>query len=504
MKYYTNYSSKLLYSLLILSLFFYSFPKAFAQGGSNFQVECGDGQRVDFITEGMYGETSHNFNIVSLVNDTDFDEDYVVKLDLIAYYKGNSGSPATVDFTINGTTQTANSTQDPGTKGAFYYKTTFTFGTPTTVTQFTVDPAGSATSIRSAVAYIFSEPPNFQGAFAGELGVVTSLYCCGSGINDLIPDGNNDDCVQELFTIPESATDRDITLKFAFSEFTPDGRASYVKLTPVGAGGYTPVEQYFTVQNAGDEAAIGTVNLPNVPAEVTQIDILVCSRSSASNPGGVNGQSAVYAGVYIDASETCLAECPSNLGTIVQPTCGESNGQIPVDVSTGPDGDYTYTLTPSSGAPTVVNTTSKTHTFENLAAGTYTVLVEGPFSCEDEFDVTLTNDNSGGCSSCNLAITGVSNSSCSNGSVSIDVTVSWSEAPAGENIEVKVGSTIQTVNVSSASSSATVQFTVSGNGLANNIITAQFENGTCYDSDGGTYNAPCCPNGCEEVTINKK
>ncbi|MFK7903573.1 MAG: hypothetical protein AB8B69_00535 [Chitinophagales bacterium] len=504
MKNYTSHRSALLYFSLIVFFSLFSFSNLYAQGGSNFEVECEDGTRVDFLTDGMYGDATKNFNIVTLIDDTSFDKDYVTELQLIAYFKGTSGYPATVDFTVNGTTQTANASQDAGTKGATYYKTTFTYSSPTAVTTFAVDPAGTATSIRSVVAYVFSEPPAFQGAFAGQLGVVTSLYFGSGTINDLIPDGNNDDCVQELFDIPESATDRDITLKFAFSEFTPDGRASYVKLTPVGAGGYTPVEEYFTVQNAGDEAAIGTVNLPNVPAGVTQIDILVCSRSPASNPGGVNGQSAVYAGVFIDASETCLAECPSNLGTIVQPTCGENNGQIPVDVSTGPDGDYTYTLTPSAGASTVITKTSKTHTFQNLAAATCTVLVEGPFSCEDEFTVTLTNDNSAGCSSCNLAITGTSNSSCSNGTVSIDVTVSWSEAPAGENIEVKIGSAVQTVNVSSPNSSATVQFTVPGNGAANNIITAQFENGTCYDSDGSTYTAPCCPNGCEEVTINKQ
>lgn len=504
MKNYTSYKPILLYFSLILFCTLFSLSNLYAQGGSSFQVGCEDGERVDFITEGMFGETSHDFNIVNLINDTDFDEDFVTKLELIAYFKGNSGSPATVDFTVNGTTQTANSTQDPGTKGAFYYKTVFTFATPTTVTEFTVDPAGSATSIRSAVAYVFSEPPAFQGAFAGQLGVITGLYCCGSNINDLIPDGNDDDCVQELFDIPESATDRDVNLKFAFSEFTNDGRASYVKITPVGASGYTPVEQYFTVQNAGDEAAIGTVNLPNVPAGVTQVDILVCSRSSASNPGGVNGQSAVYAGVFIDASETCLAECPTNLGTVIQPTCGDSNGQIPVDASTGPNGDYTYTLTPSVGAPTVINTTNKTHTFQNLAPDTYNVLVEGPFSCEDEFDVTLTNDDTG-CTSCNVSITGVSNSSCNNGTVSIDVNVAWSDAPVGENIEVKVGSTIQTINVTGgATSPSTVQFIVSGNGAANNIITAQFENGACYDSDGATYTAPCCPNGCEQVTIQKQ
>jgi len=503
MKNYTSHRPVLLYFSFILFSSFFSFSNLYAQGGVNFQVECEDGERVDFITEGMFGETSHDFDIVSLINDTDFDEDFVTKLDLIAYYKGTSSFPATVDFTINGNTQTANATQDSGTSGATYYKTTFTFGSPTTVTSFTVDPAGGATSIRSAVAYIFSEPPAFQGAFAGQLGVVTSLYCCSGTINDLIPDGNDDDCVQENFNIPESASDRDITLKFAFSEFTDDERNSYVRITPVGAPTYTPVEAFFNDQNAGDEAALGTVVLPNLPAEVTEVEILVCSREAASNPNGENGQSAVYAGVFIDASEACLAECPTSLGTVIQPTCGDSNGQIPVDVSTGPDGDYTYTLTPSSGAPTVVNTTSKTHTFQNLVAGTYTVLVEGPFSCEDEFSVTLTNDNSG-CSSCNLAITGTSNSSCSNGTVSIDVTVSWTEAPTGENIEVKIGSTVQIVNVSSTNSSATVQFTVPGNGAANNIITAQFENGTCYDSDGSTYTAPCCPNGCEEVTINKQ
>ncbi len=109
-------------------------------------------------------------------------------------------------------------------------------------------------------------------------------------------------------------------------------------------------------------------------------------------------------------------------------------------------------------------------------------------------------------SGCEISITGVSNSDCSNGSVSVDVTVSWINALTGENIEVKIGGSVQTINASSGvSSPATVQFIVPGNGLHNNIISVQFENGTCYDSKGTTYNAPCCPNeDCEQVSIQKQ
>ena len=359
-----------------------------------FVFECDEGVRVDMITEGMYNQSTHTFNVVNLINDPEFDENFVTKMEVIAYYKGTSGFPNSVSFVVNGTTQTAYPQQDPGTKGATYYRTVFFFNSPTTVTTFTATPS-SGTKIRSVVAYVFSEPTDYEGAFSGQLGQITSLYCCGSNTNDMINDGVPDDCVEETFSVPPAADTRDINFEFAFSEFTNDGRNSYVRLTPVGVPSYTPAEAWFNVQNAGHEAAIGEITMQDVPAYVTEIEVLVCSRGSAANPNGKNGQSAVYAGVFVDASETCLASCSTVLDPVIQPSCGEDNGSITVQVG-GPDGDYTYTFTPPTGSPIVVTTSSKTQVYNDLAPGTYQLSVEGPFSCEDFFEnITLENTQVG-------------------------------------------------------------------------------------------------------------
>jgi len=111
---------------------------------------------------------------------------------------------------------------------------------------------------------------------------------------------------------------------------------------------------------------------------------------------------------------------------------------------------------------------------------------------DDSWDLGINGANLAGC---NLAISNVTVSPCvNNGGVaeaSVDVTLSWTGAPSGENIWVSTGMQSDTIDIMGGATSPTViQFTVLADGSTNVPIFASFSGGLCVDSDGDSYNAP--------------
>ena len=103
------------------------------------------------------------------------------------------------------------------------------------------------------------------------------------------------------------------------------------------------------------------------------------------------------------------------------------------------------------------------------------------------------------CNSCTLNITNVSTGTCdpATNTHTLDVEVTWSDAPTGELIEITTGGTTLTIDPATATSPATVQFTVPADGSTGNAISAAFDGGTCSDTDGDTYDAQSsCENAC--------
>ena len=100
---------------------------------------------------------------------------------------------------------------------------------------------------------------------------------------------------------------------------------------------------------------------------------------------------------------------------------------------------------------------------------------------------------------CALNITNVSTGVCdpATNTHTLDVEVTWSDAPTGELIEVTTGGTTLTIDPTTETSPATVQFTVPADGSTGNAISAAFDGGTCSDTDGDTYDAQSsCENAC--------
>ena len=109
---------------------------------------------------------------------------------------------------------------------------------------------------------------------------------------------------------------------------------------------------------------------------------------------------------------------------------------------------------------------------------------------------------------CSINITNVNVSPCvNNGGIpeaTVDVTVTWSGAPPGENIMVTIGDETKIIDVIGGTTSpAVAQLTVIANGTTGNDIYANFSGGLCLDADGDNYDAPSqcteiCGNGLDE------
>ncbi len=107
-------------------------------------------------------------------------------------------------------------------------------------------------------------------------------------------------------------------------------------------------------------------------------------------------------------------ECEGNISiqstVLSDSNCGLSNGSFEI-IAAGGTGDYTFSLNNSSPQTSAV--------FNNLEAGTYTVLVTDALSCTNEVSVTIANLDG-----VNASISAVTDSDCDNpdGTITIEAT----------------------------------------------------------------------------------
>ncbi len=129
----------------------------------------------------------------------------------------------------------------------------------------------------------------------------------------------------------------------------------------------------------------------------------------------------------------------------------------------------------------------------DASSGNVTANFQTTTTCTSSTPYTLP----GPCSpSCSLTMT-VNEGNCyldgsGNSLVDVEVSVSWSSAPTGENIDVTLGGNTQTIMVGSSSGTGSTTFTVAADGSSGNVTAAFNPTSTCNNT------APyALPNACD-------
>ena len=202
-----------------------------------------------------------------------------------------------------------------------------------------------------------------------------------------------------------------------------------------------------------------------------------------------NGCTATTSGIVNENPVINISEVSST-----DPTdCSVNDGTVTVTASGG-SGSLEYSINSTNGVDGIWQ---GSNVFGSLAAGSYTVWVRNTDdSCPLAYASNPVVLNAFPGCSCTLNITNVSTGTCdpATNTHTLDVEVTWSDAPTGELIEVTTGGTTLTIDPTTETSPATVQFTVPADGSTGNAISAAFDGETCSDPDGDTYDAQqACP-----------
>jgi hypothetical protein len=159
-------------------------------------------------------------------------------------------------------------------------------------------------------------------------------------------------------------------------------------------------------------------------------------------------------------------------------------------------GGTTYAWSgPSAFSSTLQNPSRASAT--TAMAGTYTVTVTDASGCTATASRTVVVPT--------LSISAVSVSPCINHPLqdvaNVSVTLTWTNAPSGDDIKVTINNKIEYISVSSGlTSPQTIVFVVPANGANNNNITAAWVNASCTAT--ATFNAPAACSSdaiCEKV-----
>ncbi len=114
----------------------------------------------------------------------------------------------------------------------------------------------------------------------------------------------NHSCIEETINIGTSGTDRDIEVIVPVHEKANDNREVVITASSLDNSGnvVNTVSQTFTAQNAGNEAAIYSLTLPNVNQNFDRIKLKVCSPD-------VNGASVGLSAVAVSTENSCASLC---------------------------------------------------------------------------------------------------------------------------------------------------------------------------------------------------
>jgi hypothetical protein len=195
-------------------------------------------------------------------------------------------------------------------------------------------------------------PYTYQGAQNGD------ILASGDGYLIVITDAIG--CQTSFVGIVDSCSGNSCTTSASVSATAPSCYGSADGLLSVNVAGGTPPYAYAWSDGPSDPARI------NVPAgiyTVTVTDLMGCQTTLADTLAGPAQITAI----------------PSS---IVQPSVGESNGSIILDI-TGGSGSFTFVWT-KNGAPF-----STTKDLINAPAGTYNLVIQDAHNCSVSFNYTL-------------------------------------------------------------------------------------------------------------------
>ena len=169
----------------------------------------------------------------------------------------------------------------------------------------------------------------------------------------------------------------------------------------------------------------------------------------------------VFSGLYtVDSTSNFTADT-----YVTGTTCGEDNGTIYVEVTTGGTGLYTYSIIKSDGTgnQTATNTGTSSYTFNNLSSGVYTVTVEDQSGCEEVDYVTVNSSQN-----VNFILIPTNSTNGSNGQIYANIfegtppfTLVWSS-----NVNGQTGTTVSNL---SAGTYSLIVTDASGCTLSNSI-----------------------------------
>ena len=270
---------------------------------------CASGKDVDIIGKGIKGKS---FNAINFANSGEI---YKIVVEVV-YKGGNPGASINI-ADASGNSYTAYRKSVAGSSGAWVYRAILPSTSAVTYSVAFADKQNA----QSMMAYAFR---NISTATES-----SGVFIENGGYNNI-----------RTFSIPinSASFSRDVMLEIPVSELTLDGR--YLKIS--ANAGSESAETIESITSLPDGCCYKSFNLtiPNVPGNVTSVDIAIDSRNY-QNGMAVKGQSWVAAG---------MVKVTSNCNSCDDFTFG---GEIGVDkeicVNTSP-GPFTSISLPSGGS----------------------------------------------------------------------------------------------------------------------------------------------------------
>ena len=210
----------------------------------------------------------------------------------------------------------------------------------------------------------------------------------GNGYSNILM-GRHGYCdVQTIsLAIPTANAPRDVNITVPISEVTDDGR--YLTLTATSnTGSATDTETIYGSDPSLGECCLAVIelNLTNVPANSTVINIDVIS-DAANNPNGTGcGQSWDISGTFFFEYECPCTAVTANAGPN-KTVCANVNPDVVITGSaSGGTSPFTYSWSPTTGLdnPNIAQPTASPTT-----TTTYTLTVTGDDGCTDTDDVIV-------------------------------------------------------------------------------------------------------------------
>ncbi|WP_341227824.1 SdrD B-like domain-containing protein, partial [uncultured Arcticibacterium sp.] len=224
---------------------------------TDWSYSCAEGKRMDVYGQGIKGQTTSTINIPNASN--------INRIYAEVIYKG--GNPGS-SITIQGKTA-QRTTPVGGSSDVYVYRAELSAASSVTYTN-----SSSTSNLQSLVLYVERNVVGFQSS---------GVFAKRSGYND----------VQTInMSIPTSSSSRNLTINVPISEMTNDNRYLMIKATAGSSS--TSKFIYSSDKSLGDCCLnIVTLELNNVPANVSSIAIQVDTRHNQNGQSGVNGQSWV-------------------------------------------------------------------------------------------------------------------------------------------------------------------------------------------------------------------